>query len=1441
MQFRMAPHEEIEPGLNRDVSFQHEDSSEHWSETNEHERPVEWQIRPGELQSIRRLQQFKTNHRVELQQPFNQAQLQSVSPTKKAEINNVKKLKTTVNLTPEPINYIKLRRTEQSMRASIRNRGAIVSVIAQEIITPIAAPPRAIAATSTVPHQAFRMPCPSPPKLTVPALLEEQPKGRIDTEPIASTIQSLAREQRRIRLEAFQEGTKVQALLTDIRSSSLASVYKFTPLFKLYVRRRLRSRWRVWREYVVWHTEEQQRLEALAPFAVHIQRVFRFRSQRWNRRRRNLEALYAQWEASRTIQSCVRRWLRRREQQLQLTVLHAARLQAAWRGRTVRKQVKRDLQTELRLLLASISPTGNLHRLHEIARGDRALASKLNSMLILVTETHVAVELSRGQRRAPTAIAARNAARPVEATRHQLFRAVHELRQLVAKRERELQAAKERFLEAKRARQEQKKEAHDATLIQELAKTTERLAQARERELMHRLDLETREFVRSLRTIEEDLRIRQRLKRQRREQEENALMVIEEYQIRYVVAESQRRDLEARARLMEVSKRDQFLQERAQQQLREMEEIMRIDAEKKAQLERRRLIAREEDKAHWATLSKAAKKEAQERLQRREREEEEIRWRLEAEQNAEQAAQRQAERQKEVLRLRKYEETKREQQERELMGEEDKSSRRWHFALKKSAAAEQWEAKREKERVKYSLDPLQFAKMEAQKALEERQRRENNLMRDEDAVSRAVEEKERKEQYFKLCRERKRLRDMERRRETSETSLMQVEDEHDREVRRVERQAEEYKRTLEQMQVLADQVANKQKYRLQEARNRKLMYDEENRQRRVQQAQLQLDRIQEKHEREAMEEEDKRAQNLDAIETRLQEKRVREKRNMRMMREDVATMERQDWEEEGRQLEKLLWTPKEAVALRHLVTDYPKFLSLNVEVLMEFVDTLKGPPPLDLDYEAVEAHLPTEHTLTEDKVPLRKRKTRKFFYHEYFEKDPIMESIYRRRFPEPEPPASGPGSTNELTRERWKRVAAHFLGQSWGSHASRKGFALMHNGEYEAACKCLLEAVHSMQYTRFEDPSASTYQDVPPTLLRQLGRCLLKQFQVCYQWEYLSKSLFFFHQASTHLVFLSNPSFLQEIAFALELSGDYRHAAEILGGIISCFPRYSRLMEVIFRAGIVMISLKMFRQSREYVLHTMDASPFNWEAVDIVLLAARIMELEGKSSRSLCAIAYEDAYRKNLRGSLHHVHATWQEWIKAAETWRVLGDRYLERQEFVLAKDAYMMMRKRQTHKPSARTSKRKAVMAALHRQQTHNDVPASMFDDADWMRLSCAFAMLNDRPTAVIAMSNWLTAGGGYRARVAERFYRWPLVRWKILTGVTVPPKVTQWLDDQRIAKAVAEAQIRLNRETKRQELLRERQERSYLGRQAWEQQEENTQIILPSLPLKNSKLEVL
>lgn len=122
------------------------------------------------------------------------------------------------------------------------------------------------------------------------------------------------------------------------------------------------------------------------------------------------------------------------------------------------------------------------------------------------------------------------------------------------------------------------------------------------------------------------------------------------------------------------------------------------------------------------------------------------------------------------------------------------------------------------------------------------------------------------------------------------------------------------------------------------------MYDEENRQRRVQQAQLLLDGIQEKRERQYREEEDRLARHLDAFEARQQDKRVRKKRMLKMMREDVATMERQDWEDEGARLEKLLWSPQEAAALRHIVVDYPLFLRVNVEVLLELAGGLKAAP-----------------------------------------------------------------------------------------------------------------------------------------------------------------------------------------------------------------------------------------------------------------------------------------------------------------------------------------------------------------------------------------------------------------------------------------------------------------------------------------------------------------
>lgn len=77
MQFRLATHEEVDS-----KSF----GLEQWTDNNDGDRQagteVEWRIRPGELQSIRQLQQLKALQQTELVHPANQGQVKSISPTK---------------------------------------------------------------------------------------------------------------------------------------------------------------------------------------------------------------------------------------------------------------------------------------------------------------------------------------------------------------------------------------------------------------------------------------------------------------------------------------------------------------------------------------------------------------------------------------------------------------------------------------------------------------------------------------------------------------------------------------------------------------------------------------------------------------------------------------------------------------------------------------------------------------------------------------------------------------------------------------------------------------------------------------------------------------------------------------------------------------------------------------------------------------------------------------------------------------------------------------------------------------------------------------------------------------------------------------------------------------------------------------------------------------
>ncbi|TMW68558.1 hypothetical protein Poli38472_006026 [Pythium oligandrum] len=1340
-------------------------------------------VKPGQLRSIKERDDhaflIQATHKPSNQQP---ATIENGRREKLTE----RRRKTKDALAPEPINYLRLRRTEESKQALLRNRAN--PVVINEILHPSSPTKEVPSRYAIVVEEAAAL------TNEMERQLEEMQKrvfARVETQQedgaavLAVQLQQLYREQAVLQKESNRASQQVQTLLTAVRNE-ISVMYKFTPLFKIYSHHKLKSAWHHWMVYNQWRRDEEARIALLWPFAVQIQRVFRRKRSQWERARTRLGLAWERWLASVTIQRWMRQVLSRREYQYRIEAKYATLVQAAWRGSCERKRVKKMLKAQLRWMLRSLSPTGNLHRLHEVSRKQPQLAATLNAILTLVEETNVAVDANSVYKAKNARVAARNAARPVEATRKQLFHAIFNLQTVIRRRDRAIEAAKRTYSDKMEAKQRAMQLKDTESKAKELQKTKENISIKLECEKMAKEELETKDYERMLRTVESDRILRVRLAQRRKEEAENARMVVEEYQMRYYVSEVRRRNEEVEKRRQEVEKRYQALMEQEQAQMNQVLEMLKTDEMKRNEAEEKRQRVRLQEHELWEKLSREQQSEAVRRLQLKdELKAEEIR-RGEARLRVQEEQDRERFLRLERSRKQRQEELDSELRAREAMDQEEKLRRKVHFALKKAKQTAEWQTKREKETTRYSLDPMHFSKIQQLKEIEERERRERYLMKREDTIADQVREKERKERYFQECRLRKKQQQEEVRRAQRECAMMGAEERVEQERRAIIRREHEYKKSLAEMARLAELDKLKEAQRLAEARNRKTMYDEELRHRRVEQMIQQIAAAREQRETDLMVEEDRLQREILSQVIKAEKKRQRGKRIFQMMKEDVQSMSRQDWEDEGSRLEELLWDPADIAAFRHCVAQYPLFLITNVRIFRELSGAL-GDPPFDLNYEAVYANRSIESRMSVDNVPRKRRKPRKFFYHEFFEEDPILSALK---------PAPAPPSTARL---RWKKLADHFLSSSWNSEAVRQGYILMRDGEFKQACCSFLLAVHS-DSNATRKPSAG--------LLRQTARCCLKQWEVSFDRAWLDKSLFYYHRASAHVTLLTNPAFLQEVALALEKKGGYRDAAEVISGIIRCFPRYSKMTEVIFRGGMIMFSLQMYQQSREYLLHTLDAAPFGWEPADILFLVARILHLEGKMRRKMCSVAYEESFRTNKRDAFYRNYPTWREWIKDCSTWRQFGDRYFQKQEFSLARDAYQVMMKRQLKKPAHLMTKRELALNVramkVQKQSRVEDSTVGKPDDLDWLRIARCHAILNDRVSTETALKRWF-GKQPYLERVIERFYTWPLARWKLL-GVEIPEQVMEALERKKQELQEAEALKRKAMEDQRLQILRQR-----------------------------------
>lgn len=1333
------------------------------------------------------------------------------------------------SLAPEPLNYLRLRRTEESKAALRRNReaSASVSMAAKEIISPSLSPTRKTgAATSNNPDRTvcnrdrrllgaeIEFPPDSSPVLvlaspspTVPPTLAPSPKTRKASGSIKSDLEKkvnrLREQKAREEENAARAHDQVQSLLKELRRAQLARMAP--PLLQVYTRHKMSSRWLAWLEFVVWHREECVQLQQLAPFIVRIQRIYRIKRLSKTTslealRRSRLVIFHNQWVAVQAIQRITRRWLRRREQYRQRLTRYASRLQAIWKGRHERQGFRRSLKLMIRELLVQLAPAGSIYRLHDLTASDPTIAKTVNYVLTLMTETPVVVDRERRE-------VSHKHYQPlppkIEVSCAKLVHSVIVLQDLLVKRQHAIENSKLEFIETRSAVQAERQANEREAKYRELFATNERIRLARDRHDMTVAERETQEYVRALRFVDIDAQRRAILRAQRREQQECLCMREEEIQTRYVVAENARRESETLAKEREFRRRAQLVQAQRDREGAIRRAILEQSDQKQRELAQCRKEADDRDRMIWSELSLELKQDIVNRQQAallssehdssdgEEDVEAKLKLRLELQRKA------------------KLGELEQERSERVLMAAADAQSRQWYYLKKKQAHAEDWLAKRERERLRFAVDPLQYERAQAQLEQEEFRRRENYNMRLEDERAQLIHERQKKELAAERAREQTRNRLLAQRHEKRERELMEIEEQHEVERIVVQKRTDEYHRLLHDMKLKSETLTKKQQEQISEARSRREMRDEELRQQRVAHAEIVAVASRESRERLAMEREDAFSDEHRVRLVKNERRRRQEQLTLKMMREDVESMNREDWEREGIRLETFLWTPFESAALALCAEQHLEFLYENVRVFLELAGGVAGlAPPLELDFENVRANSEREHLMSEEEVLVKKRKPRKFFYHEFFEEDPILGPLLNRETEQLDYDKrkleEKISTAKEKARGRWRKLSEKYLPQTRSSEEhlilTRRGLALMCEKKFELAHSALSAAIF-----------ATTAAQCPhPSLVRQLGRCNVALFEHYGRSHFANGALLRFHQAASHVWLVGNPKFLQEIARALELAGKARESAETLAAIIRGFPRYSQISEIVFRAGVVLCSLHEFRQSREYLLHVLDDEPFGWRAADILFMVARVLQREGDpAARRLSALAFEEAFRKKrdagdlaisrFRGSSTSQvstkckYSTWQEFVKSIDTWRRVGDNYFEKKEFALARDAYNVMVKRtqkQCEGPSELVRKRRAVATAVLQNETltrnatsykpHHTNPSGNqenneeSDQDDWLRMAKAYTVAQNREKARASVSRWLEIAR-YSRRVRDRYLQWPLARWKLLTGHAAPAAVLE------------------------------------------------------------------
>lgn len=1130
----------------------------------------------------------------------------------------------------EEVDYLKLRRTEESKRALCRNRDAVLETIEPTVRHPESSSNAYSKRLKRI--EALEKDEAQLRHLDDYTTIKSIPSVQYQPDPILIEMHDLEIKKHKKVLEQSQfkarkaekrERQKVMQTMETIRDS-ISSMYVFTPTFRIWSRFKTKSALDLWKDHVVRHRAWEAEFKLLECYAIQIQKIFRVR------RGRRLGAVFRKIQISLENQSAtfIQAWFRgvldRIQFQNMKEALVATQLQAVWRGKVARQRVKGLLKQEVRLLLRFFSPTGSLHRLRQVATYSDDLRALISHALMLVEDTEVSI--TRVKTAIDTSVPVHSSELYVHVTRRELFHCVSELLLMIDVREKEINEAKQQFEERRQQRLSMEREIAEREKQKALLLAREKIIMEQELKDMAFEERYMQEYDRMVRNEEDNFKFRQTKLEMEREQEENTAMEMEDILTRHIIATLKKRKQDQERHQKELD-RVKALNERLEAELlveiRYREEMALV---KKVQVEKIRQKRKEEEKHELKMRYLQEKKAMRVRLNERQRVYEEEMKRVADEEKKKHEKHDREQRKMEEKRRRHQFQLQCEWKERMRMEKEDALVRRVILQGKKIVSSEHWENVHEQLSIEPPIDPLQFISARERKEIVEKMRQENLKMKEEDDRMHKIDAFYAKKRRLKLAKENKIFKDREMIFEASQRKLMEAEEKRERERLAHRRRRREYRRTLKRMKKLAERERKREEQRLKEAKSRKLMYDEEMRQRRYLAQILRIERRREGIAREAMTKQETQQRVVDAALERIRQRKLERKRRGEMTREDVISSKWNNVERDGVQLERIIWTRLEAAAFRQVVDQHGQFLRLNVHVLCDFADELKGSEsPLPLDYHSFYDEKSAElKNQTDDQAPMDK--------------------------------ALSP-------RSRWKWAFDRVNLSKRAKKLALQGYALLDCGKLDKGCVTLRKA--------FEMGDRSS------RILRELGRAYFKIWLDNPVPSHLYCSYFYYQRASKRLELLCSPAFLVELASVLEGLGKFKKAAELMGRIVTGFQSYVKLNAVIFHAGVILVNMEMYEEATQYILHTLEDPPKPWKSHDILFIVARLYELGGKKKLSIAA--YEQSFKSNTFDEFFKIYKNWKQWAADPEVWKKMGQRYMSSRLYILAKDAFQQALKRRT------------------------------------------------------------------------------------------------------------------------------------------------------------------